>query len=214
MKIALLDGGQILEVVASLQNDFVLVGTERKVGVILPVLSPAAECAAYAINEGGELYGSWQKEGVSGILEKAFCVVEATSEELELLGLLDAEIPPTGQIRTGDGYTLEIRDMSISDGDLEYKALSEIGVDFALTSTILPVIGKFFLEQVIEMPTEALDDWYERNVGYRLSVDDPTLLEMDAHKHQVAEMMLLHQFGEGDVHASFLGMLSGETAYP
>lgn len=65
-----------------------------------------------------------------------------------------------------------------------------------------------FLSTVESMSTDQLDDWYEQKVGYRLSVDDPSVLGKPEHGYQVAEMMCLHEHGEGAVYRALLEIIA------
>lgn len=67
--------------------------------------------------------------------------------------------------------------------------------------------AKKYVAAVEPMTTEQLDDWYEEHVGYRLSEDDPSLVGKMEHAAQVAEMMCLHEHGEGEVHDALLSTL-------
>ena len=50
-----------------------------------------------------------------------------------------------------------------------------------------------------------LDNWYENHVGYRLSEDDESLVgNIQAHRYAIAEMMCLHDHGEGDEYYNLL----------
>lgn len=61
---------------------------------------------------------------------------------------------------------------------------------------------------VSAMSTDQLDDWYEEHVGYRLSVDDPKVADrFGAMPRAVAEMMCLHEHGEGATYDAMLKAL-------
>lgn len=100
------------------------------------------ECAAYAIHEGRVTFDTWypDEENELGV-EMAFCISEASSAELLSLRLLFAKAPPGSVVKTEDGNQfLVLLDGTITDGDLTYNSLAEIGVDFSLKSSIEDVL--------------------------------------------------------------------------
>lgn len=59
------------------------------------------------------------------------------------------------------------------------------------------------------MSTDQLDDWYEEHVGYRLSEDDPEIVDrFGAIERAVAEMMCLHEHGEGATYDALVAALN------
>lgn len=165
-----------------------------------------AECAVYAFHEGYVMSDVWVGEDAApNVPGMVFTVSEASSDELEVLRAMNHRPPAGATIKTADGYTFRVLpDGCITDGDTTYGKLSEMGVSFSLTADIASQIAAFFFRVTAPMTTKELDDWYEAHVGYRLSEDDTTLAGTPEHGYQVAEMMLLHQFDEGDVHTAFL----------
>ncbi len=64
-----------------------------------------------------------------------------------------------------------------------------------------------YIRIVSAMSTDELDDWYQEHVGYRLSEDDPEIIGTLRHVADVAEMMCLHEHGEGPEYRALLAEL-------
>lgn len=200
------DGERTLEVL--IESDLVMNGGAWHEGVRLAEQTFTAECVMYALNEGGVLADSWASEDTEGVVTRAFVVSEVTSAELGRLRRLNAALPAGGHVTTVDGCVLAVTPggalVSSTGASL---AVSDLADGWRLTARLEPVLAAFFLKEVESWTTDMLDDWYEKHVGYRLSVDDPSLVGSVRHGEAVAEMMCLHQFGEGAVYAELLRLL-------
>lgn len=64
-----------------------------------------------------------------------------------------------------------------------------------------------YLKAAADMSTDQLDDWYEQRVGYRISQDDPSLIGKPEHGYAIAEMMCLHEHGEGEIYLALRGLI-------
>ena len=92
------------------------------------------ETIAYAINEGGVIADCIEPSDQGGNIIP-WRVSYVTSEVLDLLRRLDA-MPPTGSVlTTEDGLRFIVTDEAlITDGDLAYQSMTDLGVSFVLES--------------------------------------------------------------------------------
>lgn len=81
--------------------------------------------------------------------------------------------------------------------------------DLSMLDLANPLVAaaKKYIDAVEPMSTDELDDWYEERVGYRLSVDDPSIVGTLKHNADVAEMMCLHEHGEGETYDALVYVL-------
>jgi hypothetical protein len=145
-------GGIVQEIICNIIPDVVCCG-----GLVYPGVHVIdddlaqlfeTECAAYAIHEGRMAFDLWYFDAESDP-EMAFCISEATSAELLDLRLLNAQAPPGAEIKTEDGYRLTVlADGTITDGDITYKSLAEMDVDFSLKSSIQAVLASLSIDVV------------------------------------------------------------------
>lgn len=104
------------------------------------------EIVGSAINEGRVLFGEYGRG--DGETPWQFWVSQASSKELERLGLLSARLPKGAVIRTEDGYRFTVSEegIGVEDGDLIYTSLSDLDVDFELTCNV-PQFQQLSLEE-------------------------------------------------------------------
>lgn len=130
--------GEKVRCEAIIQPGMVMCGGDWWPGVevVGPVNDFALETVAYAINEGGVLFDTWEHEPDDDAnLMVAFKVVEGSSVEFEKLRRLNAKPPVGAIIKTEDGYRLTVTETGIiTDGDMEFTSLQEVAdaVEFVM----------------------------------------------------------------------------------
>jgi len=69
------------------------------------------------------------------------------------------------------------------------------------------LVAASYLQQAMSMSTDELDDWYEQQVGYRPSQDDPALIGNPEHAYLIAETMCLREHGPKGTYGDLCVML-------
>lgn len=150
--------------------------------------------------------------------QSKFLVTEATSLELETIGLINSSPPENAVIVTEDGFSFVVqKNGDITDGDITFKSMAEFTVRFTLYAWLNgnPVqrMANTILDEAAKMTTDELDEWYLTHVGYRLSEDDPTIIGSSRHSTSVAEMMCLHRCGEGAIHTEMQNIIAKQVGH-
>ena len=133
LRIRLRDDCGEREVIATIIERGVLKGTSWLPGIQIDEESLLAECVVSSMMEGGMLFDTWEADPELCSPEMSFTVIQARSDDLARLELLAAALPPDATIRTEDGYVLRLRNGVITDGDVEFTSMSDIGVAFVIS---------------------------------------------------------------------------------
>lgn len=105
----------------------------------------AADTVAYAINEGGVIADVWESDEEEGVIALAFCVSEATADELSLLRREHGKLPANAVLRTTDGRLLIANAEGIVIHGGPVKAMGDLPEASLLLADVRYVVAAFFL---------------------------------------------------------------------
>lgn len=124
------------------------------------------------------------------------------------------EIPDTFVPEEGDAFDAVHAALEFFEIPSAMKVLPESETEVAATieTSDPPDVGNeleaaAFIRKASAMSTDDLDDWYEAHVGYRPSVDDPSLVGNPEHAYLIAETMCLHAHGPKGTYGDLCVML-------
>ena len=133
----------IREVTATLVADMVDCGGETFPGVTIDApYALALDTAAYAINEGGVMRDIWDYDEPDGSISMAFCVSEASADELYALRLTNAQLPAAAEVTLPSGEILIANEDGVLSRNGRVVGLSELGPDFSLTAAVQHVLER------------------------------------------------------------------------
>lgn len=133
--------GGFEERAASLTSDMLCCGGKTFPGMSID--GPYAhtfDTAEYAVNEGGMLRDIWNYDEPDDSITMAFCISEASANELYALRLVDAALAPFTEITLPSGEQI----IANADGVLMQRGnavgLCELGPDFVLRADVRELI--------------------------------------------------------------------------
>lgn len=141
VRVAVYSDGKLTEHVGQVVDDLVIGPKGLTWGLMIHNNSHAVQCALVMIHEGQYLSSRWFDEDL-GVLERAYVITQASSEDLKRLDLLDSDVPfgATVETEVGDVLVADAHGHFSLNGET-YRSLSDLPVAFTYKCAVKPVLS-------------------------------------------------------------------------